>query len=265
MDGSGGSSVADAGLATDGASTDAARADTGGTDGASDGGAGTDAPTLPARVLLYSFSTLNIASVPAQISILKAKLQGWNFTVDESKDPAVFTDTNLAKYAAVGMINTCFYPFGSGATGLPESQALQRFMKKGGGLFGTHCAAVTYQSSNPPALYNQLIGGRGNNGSFDGTSSCRKMADHPSITGLPSTFNYVGNLDNTDFLAADTVVLVKCKWSGGAGTDVAVSWTRTEELGRVFYSNFGKVDADLTNTTIGDPHLIAGLSWVLRR
>jgi type 1 glutamine amidotransferase len=224
------------------------------------GGAG-----RPARVLLYSFSTLDIPSVPAQLTILRDQLEDWQFTVDASEDPAVFTDANLARYAAVGMINTCFSPFGQGQSGQTESEALQRFLQDGGGLFGTHCADVTFQSANPPALYNQLIGGRASSANFEGTSECRTAGDHPTIAGLADTFSYSGNLDATDFLATDTTVLVRCRWMGGSGMDVAVSWVRMEGAGRVFYTNFGKVDADLTNATIGGPHIVAGLAWVLGR
>jgi len=231
-------------------------------DDASDAGA----ITLPSRVLLYSLGAAGvIPTVAAQLATLRKKLEGLGYTVDASEDPTVFTDANLARYAMVGMINTCFSPFGNGKTGVPESQALQKFMKSGGGLFGTHCASVTYQTANPPALYNQLIGGRGANGVFDGASDCRKMGDHPSITALPQTFKFTGKLDNTDFLATDTVVLVKCLWSGGGAKDVAVSWTRTEGLGRVFYTDFAKVDADLNDATLGEKHIMAGLAWVLRR
>jgi type 1 glutamine amidotransferase len=219
----------------------------------------------PARVLLYSFSTLDIPSVPAQLSILRDELEGWQYEVEESEDPGDFTDANLARYAAVGMINTCFAPFGEGQPGTEEAEALQRFLQEGGGLFGTHCADVTFQSANPVHLYNRLIGGRANSENFTGNSACRTLADHPASSGLPDTFQYSGNLDNTDFVATDATVLVKCQWSGGAAKDVAVSWTRMEGAGRVFYSNFAKVDADLTNATIGAPHLIAGLAWVLGR
>lgn len=214
-------------------------------------------------MLLYSFSTFAIASVPAQLAILTTKLQGWQYDVEESSDPARFTDTNLAKYAAVAMVNTCFFPFGSGASGVPEAEALQRFMTNGGGVFGTHCADVTYQSANPPALYNELIGGRANNGFFEGASTCRKVGDHPTTMGLPDTFDYVGNLDNVDFIAPSSVVLVKCKWADG--TEVPVSWVRTEGLGRVFYTDFGKEDVDLGDATVGDGHIMPGLGWVLRR
>lgn len=130
-------------------------------------------------------------------------------------------------------------------------------------MFGLHCADVTFQSANPPALYNQLLGGRASNSNFEGLSHCSKVASHPTTERLPETFTYTGNLDGTNFIAEDTTVLVNCKWDNGNGQEVAVSWVRTEGLGRVFFSNFAKVDSDLVDATIGEPHLVAGLSWVL--
>jgi type 1 glutamine amidotransferase len=232
---------------------------------AGNAGGGGAPPTRPARVLLYSFSTLNIPSVPAQLDILEQQLEGWQFEVDRSVDPAVFTDQNLAKYAAVGMINTCFSPFGANRSGEAEAQALQKFLQAGGGLFGTHCADVTFQSADPVHLYNRLIGGRASSENFEGESDCSKMGDHPTIAALPATFVYNGNLDNTDFLGTDASVLVRCKWKGGGQKDIAVSWVRNEGSGRVFFSNFAKVDTDFTNPTIGQNHLLAGLGWVLGR
>lgn len=214
-------------------------------------------------MLLYHFSTLNIPTVPQQLEILTEKLATWGYQVDSSDSPDVFADENLEGYAAVGMINTCFSPFGANNDGAEEGAALQRFLQDGGGLFGIHCADVTFQSADPPALYNQLLGGRASSSNFEGTNQCRKMAEHPTTTGLPETFSYVGNLDGTNFLADDTTVLVNCKWDNGNGQDVAVSWVRNEGPGRVFFSNFAKVDTDLADPTIGDPHLIAGLAWVL--
>jgi type 1 glutamine amidotransferase len=46
---------------------------------------------------------------------------------------------------------------------------------------------------------------------------------------------------------------------------VAVSWTRTEGAGRVFYTNLAKIDTDLTDATLGDRHILPGLGWVLHR
>jgi len=49
------------------------------------------------------------------------------------------------------------------------------------------------------------------------------------------------------------------------GKDVAVSWYRTEDQGRVFFTNFAKVDADLKDPTLGAGHIVPGLAWVLKR
>lgn len=233
---------------------------------AGEGGGGGSGNGRPARVLLYYFSTLNIPSVPEQLDILEAKLEGWSYEVERSDDPASFSDANLERYAAVGMINTCFYPFGANnSTGEPQAQALQRFLQDGGGLFGTHCADVTFQSANPPVLYNQLLGGRASSQNFEGESECRTMGTHSTIAALPATFTYTGNLDGTDFLADDIEVLVKCRWGDAQRTDVAVSWVRMEGSGRVFFTNFGKVAADLSDPVVGDDHILAGLEWVLSR
>jgi type 1 glutamine amidotransferase len=219
----------------------------------------------PARVLLYSFSTLNIPSVPAQLDLLERKLEQWHFEVDRSVDPEVFTEQGLAKYAAVGMINTCFSPFGANRPGEAEAQALQKFLQQGGGLFGTHCADVTFKSADPVHLYNRLLGGRASSEHFEGESNCYKIGEHPTIAALPATFVYNGNLDDTDFLGADASVLIRCKWKGRGEKDIAVSWLRNEGSGRVFFSNFAKVDGDFADPTIGENHLLAGLAWVLGR
>jgi type 1 glutamine amidotransferase len=257
MAGSGGSPIGGAGGVAGQAGS------TAGAGSAGVAGTGGSGPTRPARVLLYSFSTLNIPSVPAQLDIFSDHLEGLGYEVDRSVDPAVFTDQNLARYAAVGMINTCFYPFGANQSGAAESAALQGFLEDGGGLFGTHCADVTFQSVNPPPLYNQLLGGRASSSNFEGVSDCRTTAEHPTTAELPATFDYDGNLDGTDFIKEDSVVLVKCRWGNAGQTDVAVSWVRNEGPGRVFFTNFAKVDGDLTDPVIGEAHVIRGLSWVL--
>jgi type 1 glutamine amidotransferase len=247
-------------------SPDAAAGGNTGAGGAKDSGAppgDSGGSTFPKRVLLYHFSTLVINSVPAQLTFLKNKLMEWGYENEDSIDPTKFTDDNLMRYAAVAMINTCFEPFGAGKPDKPQSDALQRYLQKGGGLFGTHCAAVTFQSAQPPALYNQLIGARGKGANTMDPSMCTKVADHPSTAMLPATFAYQGNLDNHDYVAPDSTVLVKCKWM--TGVEVPTSFARTEGgAGRVFYTNFAKEDVDWSST-LGTNHIVPGLAWVLRR
>ena len=247
----------------------ASSAGAGGTGGASQGGSagagGAANPSLPKRVLLYSFSTLNIPSVPQQLTLLETQLKAWGYEVERSVKPDDLNTTNLARFGGVGMINTCFEPFGKGMMGDTQTAALKAFVEAGGGLFGTHCASVTFQSAEPPHPYNGVIGGRGGHGSFDGKSACTVTGAHATTAMLPATFDYTGNLDNADFVADDSTVVVKCKWSGGEQKDHAVSWYRTPGKGRVFFTNFAKVDADLSDAVVGQKHIMLGLGWTLGR
>jgi hypothetical protein len=250
-----------------GASSGASTGGAGTAGSAGNGGAGGDSntPMLPKRVLLYHFSTLVINSVPAQLTLLETQLETWGYEVEQSEDPADLNATNLARFGGVGMINTCFEPFGAGQSGEAQTAALEAFVANGGGLFGTHCATVTFQSAEPPHAYNGVIGGRGGHGFFEGLSACRTTEQHVTSAMLPATFDYTGNLDNADYLAPDTKVLVMCKWSGGEMKDTAVSWYRTPGKGRVFYTNFAKEDKDLSDATLGAKHILLGLGWVLGR
>lgn len=254
-----------AGSAVGGGGAGAAAGGSGGGPVSGAAGAGGSASSAPQRVLLYSFGTLAIESLQSQLQLFEDRLESWGYEVVRSKEPADIEAANLSRFAAVGMINTCFEPFGAGNAGTAQGAALTAFVEAGGGLFGTHCASVTFQSAQPPHVYNQLLGGRGGDGYFDGVSSCRTEGAHPTVSSLPQAFDYLGNLDNADYLGADTQVLVRCRWSTGAQKDVPVSWYRTPGTGRVFYTNFAKVDADLRDATIGEKHVFPGLAWVLGR
>jgi len=242
----------------------------GGAGGSGTAGAG-GGNDRPKRVLLYSYSTLTISGVAQQLSDLEQTLKGWGYDVDKVSDPMsgmVFSDTNLAKYAAVGMINTCFYPFGNNkndtAAGIAESQALKKFLQAGGGLFGTHCAQVTFTSVASMPLYNQLLGGWAHSGKNSGDNAdmtCTKSGTHPAADMLPASFAYKGNVDDAE-VTKDATVLVSCKY--GSST-TPVSWVRTEGAGRVFNTSFGKVESDLKDATIGAKHITLGIGWVLGR
>jgi hypothetical protein len=238
----------------------------GGMGGSAGAGGDPNLPELPKRMLLYHFSTLGIDSIDQQLELLETQLTGWGFEVVVSEDPGDITAANLATFGGVGMINTCFEPFGAGQSGEAEAAALKTFVENGGGLFGTHCATVTFRDVTPTHPYNELIGGLSSDGTnSEATSACRKTTElHVSTDMLPATFDYTGNLDNANYVATDSKVLVMCKWSNNGMKDTAVTWYRTPGLGRVFYTNFAKEDVDLEDATIGQKHILLGLRWTLR-
>src|SRR4051812_19609861 len=142
-----------------------------GTGGASGGsaGAGGSGSTLPKRVLLYDFnSTPTIPTTPQQLTYLKNQLQTWGYESVVSEKPSDISTANLAQFGAVAMINTCFEPFGKNQTGDAQTAALKTFVEGGGGLFGTHCTSVTFQSAQPPNPFNDVLGGRAGKDNFDG-------------------------------------------------------------------------------------------------
>ncbi|MEO6600122.1 MAG: ThuA domain-containing protein [Polyangiaceae bacterium] len=270
--GSAGNDSGGAGQPAAGASTGGSGATSGGASGGASGssggdGAGGSAPSLPKRVLLYDFnSTPTIPTTPQQLTYLKSQLTTWGYESVVSEQPSDISAANLATFGAVALINTCFEPFGKGQTGEAQTAALKAFVEAGGGLFGTHCASVTFQTAQPPNPYNVLLGGRAGKDNFDGKSACVTTAEaHVSTAMLPATFDFTGNIDNEDYIAPDTKVLVKCTWSGGLKKETAVSWSRTPGKGRVFYTNFAKVDSDLSDATLGQKHILLGLSWVIGR
>jgi type 1 glutamine amidotransferase len=222
---------------------------------------------LPKRVLLYHYNAVPVAATtPQQIAFLKNQLTAWGYEVEVSEKPSDINATKLATLSAVGFINVCFNPYGPGQTGEAQTAMLKAFVEAGGGMFVTHCSSVAFQSANPPNPYADLIGGRSGRDNFDGVSSCTTMPEkHVSTATLPVSFDYSGNLDNADYLAPDTKVLVRCKWLGGKKLEMAVSWYRTPGKGRVFYTNFAKVDADYGNATIGAEHIVRGLGWAVGR
>ena len=264
--GNGGQSNAAGAGGSAGAAMGGAGGSMAGASGSAGAGGDSNMSPLPKRVLLYHHSTIVLPTVPAQLTLLKNQLMTWGYEVEDSEKPDDINSTNLARFGGVAMINTCFDPFGTGNAGETQTAALTAFVAAGGGLFGTHCASVTFQAAEPPNPYNALIGGRGGHGYFDGKSACRTTAEaHVTTAMLPASFEFNGNLDNADYVAPDTKVLVMCKWSGGDMKDTAVSWYRTPGKGRVFYTNFAKIDADLSDATLGPKHILVGLGWVLGR
>jgi type 1 glutamine amidotransferase len=227
---------------------------------------GVGAP-VPRRVLLYHYNSTPVAATtPQQIAFLKNQLAAWGYEVEVSEEPSDINAARLRTLSAVGFINVCFNPYGRGQTGEAQTAALAAFVEAGGGMFVTHCSSVAFQNASPPNPYADLIGGRSGRDNFDGASSCTTTPErHVSTAMLPATFRYSGNLDNADYLSPDAKVLVRCMWSGGKQLDTAVSWYRTPGKGRVFYTNFAKVDSDYSSATIGAAHIVSGLGWAVGR
>jgi cytochrome c len=111
----------------------------------------TSGPAQPYKVLAFSkTAAFRHNAIPQALTALQELGAANNFTVDASEDSAVFTDANLANYAAVVFLMT------SGDV-LNDTQqaAFERYIEAGGGYVGVHSASDTEYTW---PWYGQLVG-----------------------------------------------------------------------------------------------------------
>src|SRR5206468_2831546 len=76
--------------------------------------------------------------IPAAITAVEVLGSLNNFAVDATEDPTVFTDANLARFAAVVFLNTTGDVLDS-----TQQAAFERYVRAGHGFVGVHSASDT--------------------------------------------------------------------------------------------------------------------------
>lgn len=163
------------------------------------------------------------------------------FAVQQTEDPAVFSDEGLAAYDVVVFLST---------TGdvLDDAQqaAFERYMRAGGGWVGVHSASDTEYDW---AWYGQLIGG----GAYFRSHPVIQVAtlnvetaEHPSTAHLPASFSLQDEWYNfqANPRSAVTVLLTLDEASyaagdGAMGEDHPIAWYHELEGGRAWYTAIG--------------------------
>lgn len=92
------------------------------------------------KVLVFSATAgFRHDSIPDGIAAIQQLGTTNNFVMDATEDPTRFTDTNLSQYRAIVSLNTT----GNVLTNSAQREALQSFVRNGGGWAGIHSAADT--------------------------------------------------------------------------------------------------------------------------
>lgn len=191
------------------------------------------------RVLVFSKTTgFRHDSIPAGITAIQNLGQQNNFAVDATEDDTQFTDTNLARYAAVIFLSTTGDPVVTQA----EKDSFQRYIQRGGGFVGIHAAS---DSGYSWAWYGQLVGAYFKQHPAQ-QNALVKVEDpnHPSTQGLPAQ---ITRFDEWyDFQAnprPNVHVLTtvdESSYSGGTmGADHPTTWCRAFDGGRAWYTALG--------------------------
>jgi hypothetical protein len=232
-------------------------------------GAPAEAAKGGARVLLFSHSTgYRHASIEPGVAAIKALGPREKIEIVHSEDPAVFTAQGLAGFDAIIFLSTSTDPK------KPESEwfegsrrdALQGFVRGGGGIVGIHAASDSHYHW---PWYGKMIGGHFASHPPGTPKGTLRVVDpkHRATRGMDATMSRTDEWYYFNDYDVEADLLVTLDPASIGEKDVnpnPVSWAKQFEGGRVFYTAMGH-----TAETYSDPnflkHLTGGLRWVMAK
>jgi type 1 glutamine amidotransferase len=185
-----------------------------------------------------------------------------SFTVTATEDAAAFTTANLAQYEAVVFLNTT-----GDVLNATQETAFESYVRGGGGFVGVHAAADTEYGW---PFYGQLVGAYFNSHPAIQQVTARVQdRGHASTGHLPQAwtrtdelYNYSTNPRGSAHVLA---TLDESTYSGGnMGADHPISWCKTVDSGRSWYTGFGHTQASYAEANFRN-HLLGGLRYASNR
>ena len=220
-------------------------------------------------ILIYSGSTgYRHESIPAGIGALTAIAGKRGLRVEASEDPAVFAPERLKRFRAIVLLNCTTDPKAAASEWLvgERRDALQAFVRRGGGILAIHAAADSHY--NWP-WYGRLIGGRfARHPDGTPTGTVRVVGrGHAGVAGLAPTARRTDEWYYFDDFDPTSTLLVTLDPASIGEPDVnpnPLSWAREVDGGRVFYTAMGHTVASYSEPFFLR-HIADGLDWVLGR
>jgi type 1 glutamine amidotransferase len=232
-------------------------------------GPATAAPSGGGAILVYSGTTgFRHDSIPAGIEAVRAMAAERGLSVVTSEDPSVFSSSSLSRFKAIVLLSCTTDPKNPASEWLVGNRrdALQQFVRGGGGIVAIHAAADSHYHW---PWYSRLIGGhfaRHPAGTPKGHVTVVAPSD-PAVQGLPRSVERADDGFYFDDYVPVSKVLVTLDPSSIGEQDTnpnPIAWTRQINDGRVFYTAMGH-----TTESYSEPfflqHVANGLDWVLRR
>jgi type 1 glutamine amidotransferase len=234
---------------------------------AADAGAATDTGTPPAdgpiQVQVFTRTKgYRHDSIVAGLSLFDALDQRGEIALRATEDPAQLVD-ELAQIEVVVFLST------SGDV-LDDAQqdALEAFVRDGGGFVGVHAAADTEYDW---PFYAELLGARfENHPEIQSARIVIEASDHPATAGLPEIWERVDEWYDFDRQPRDSGVQVllgldESSYQGGShGADHPIAWCRTLDRGRSFYTALGHTEESWHEPLFAQ-HIEGALRWAAAR
>ena len=223
------------------------------------------------RVLVYTKNGKGYVhdNIETSIEALRALGAENGFEVEASDDPAVFTPENLARFDVLVFSNTNNETFDTDT----QREALQRFVRNGGGFVGIHSASG---SERTWPWFSALLGGNFVRHAPRQDFTAEVVdAGHPATAFLPRRWAIADDecyfLDELNpairvLLAADLVTVEDRSREPFPGTLFAdrfpIAWYQAFDGGRQFYTSLGHRIEDYRDPVFLR-HVLGGIQWVV--
>jgi len=221
------------------------------------------------RVLIFSHSTgYRHASIETGVAAIRTLGTEAGYDMVASEDPNLFTTEGLRDIDAIVFLSNSTKPDDPSSEWFQGArrEALQAFVRRGGGIVGIHAATDSHYHW---PWWGRLMGGRFARHPQGTPEGDVHVADrnHRTTNGLPQTMRRVDEWYYFDDYNVTSNVLLTLDPQSIGEADVnpnPVSWAHEFEGARVFYTAMGH-----TAESYADPnflrHLRQGITWVLRR
>lgn len=192
----------------------------------------------PDRVLIFSKTAgFRHESIPTAVATL-ARLAGEaGMASDHTEDAAAFTAANLARYRTVVFASTT-----GTVLDADQKQAMEGFIRQGGGFVGVHAAADTEYDW---PWYGELVGARFG-GHPPGLQHSRVQPEHdgqPVGTAWAVHDELYNYRSNPRGQVAVIATLDESLYAGGKmGADHPIAWCHPFAGGRAWYTGLGHTD-----------------------
>ncbi|GAB3869304.1 hypothetical protein GCM10027610_128430 [Dactylosporangium cerinum] len=223
----------------------------------------TVAADAPYDVLVFSKTAgFRHDAIPAGITAIQQLGAANNFTVTATEDAAAFTTGNLAQYEAVVFLNTT-----GDVLNDTQQTAFESYVRGGGGYVGVHAAADTEYSW---PFYGNLVGAWfASHPAIQQVNSKTENRAHPATAHLPQTWTRTDELYNYQTnprgSARVLATLDESSYTGGSmGADHPITWCKTIDSGRSFYTGFGHTQESYSDGNFRN-ELLGGIRYASKR
>ena len=214
----------------------------------------------PPTILVFSKTDgFTHGSIPAGNEALIELGLDNGFEVDTTQSAEVFTEGDLASYAAVVFLNTT-----GDVLNKAQQGAFERYMEKGGGYVGIHSATDTEFDWE---WYGKLVGAYfKDHPAVQEADLYIQNPNHPATEGLPEQWTITDEWYNFRDIQKDIHVLITIDEDsykgGGNGEWHPISWFKEHGKGRVFYTGLGH-RPEIYQDPLFLKHLLGGISYAV--